>query len=661
MPQQSGVQGLPEGAIVKPFAPQSVSGLPEGAVVKPFAGSGAQPAAPRKGNLGDLQTLDPNQKGMQPAGTAEPTTPVEAIDPDDTGAMNGLLRFGKSLLKMPGNIGDAFTKEEAPEETPAATVIAGQYNIPRPLALALHRIIIEPMVRQHELAKAYETISAEHPDQNGDFDGPQHRANMHHIASVFPLVGPMAGDMVERYMQGDKSGAISELLSNIGGGAALDSMSKIGAARLSKTLAKVAPKVETIAGETMPKLASQERGAATSAHSAARIENEPEIAGKQQAGGQQAIKNVARKATEDSINRVNASRQPTIETQTQELTPVPSKQKALGTGTPAPANRQLGAGEELATNDQLATGEETQATGGAAQKPPKITASVDVEKPANIKPADAKAAAKQVNSFGDAADQIEAAAKPVYQKLDEVSEGEFTGMREQRKAALKVLRQPNSMEAWTKAQDSLDAADSSIDAMFEKHKDVISKEDWKSANSAWRDAKVLDRLHATVEGAFNGVKEDVAQRTGIPRTLKGGQLTKRLGDLLEKQKPDVERVIGKEGVDNLYKVADLLTNKPRQFHEATQNIARYMAHRFGAGAVAGGAIGHFVPGVGTGTGALVGAGAQDALRHVMHSAATNPRVAGLITNAIKAGSTAKVYGPLIANAIDKEDQGEEQK
>lgn len=405
-----------------------------------------------------------------------------------------------------------------------------------------------------------------------------------------------------------------------------------------KLLSKIAPRTTTIAGETMPKLASQEHGAPALAGKVATIGTEPEIAAAQQQGTQQGIKNIARDATKRSLDTLNESRMPSIEEQELQGGPIDNfkrNMKALkGDVTIDPLQAtpgELGAGTDIVpASKSLARSAAAGADAGGGSRVTKITQ--QVEKPANIKPADVKAAISRVHSFGDAADEIENAAKPTYQKLDELSKGEFTAMRAQRNAAKKVMLEPNSMESWSKAQDKLEEADAHIDSLFEQHKGEIDKGDWKSANSAWRDAKILDRVHTAVEGAFNGVPESVANRTGLHRGISGNKLQANLGSMLRTMpQADVERVIGKDGLDNLYRIADLTSTAERkaQFGSVTDQIAA-----------------EFLPKRG-----MIGGVADDARRFVLHGLATNPRAGKMVADAIKVGASPKIYAPLVAQAL----------
>lgn len=267
-------------------------------------------------------------------------------------------------------------------------------------------------------------------------------------------------------------------------------------------------------------------------------------------------------------------------------------------------------------------------------------------------PVDTKAAIEHVGDFGEAADQIEASVKPIYQKLDQVSEGKFTALRAQAKAATKVMFAPGSVEAYEKALASKGEAEQGIQELFNRHSGSVSRPELQSANTAWRDASTLNTIHATVEGAFRGAPKDIADTLGTNRILRGNSLETRLNRMLQKTpQADIERVIGKDGLENLYRVSHLLS-KPETAvgtQNAIKQIAKHLT-RAGRGAAIGGLLGHIV-GVPI-EGALAGAGAEDAVRYVFRQAAINPRIGILIDRAVRHNVDPKIFAPLIAASIE---------
>jgi hypothetical protein len=275
----------------------------------------------------------------------------------------------------------------------------------------------------------------------------------------------------------------------------------------------------------------------------------------------------------------------------------------------------------------------------------------------HFEPVDSAALAGHVSSFGEAADQLEATAKPVYQKLDEVSGGQFTALRNQAKAASKVMFQPGSIDAYDKALESKAAADKGIQDLFTRHGTSVSRTELQSANAAWRDAQVLDNLHRAIEGSIKGAPQDIADSLGTKRIIRGDTLQARLNKLVTKTptaRANIERVIGKDGLENLYRVSDLLS-KPEtvsKTQNAAKEIARELTRRVGKGALIGGAVGSLIRR--TGAGALAGAALEDGGRFVLRQAAINPRVGTMVDYAVRHQVNPKIFAPLIAGALNSE-------
>jgi hypothetical protein len=272
----------------------------------------------------------------------------------------------------------------------------------------------------------------------------------------------------------------------------------------------------------------------------------------------------------------------------------------------------------------------------------------------NFEPVNIDQAIGHVTNFGEAADQIQASVKPIYQKLDDVSGGQFTALRNQAKAASKVMFQPGSIDAYDKALEAKQAADDGIQELFTRYGGKVNRAELTSANSAWRDSKVLDNLHATVEGSFKGAPKGISDSLGTNRILRGNTLESRLNRLLQKTpQADIERVIGKDGLENLYRVSNLLKTPETAVKttSAARAIGLHILQRTSKGAVAGGMLGAIVGH--PWAGAAIGAGAEDATRFVMRQAAINPRVGMMLDRAVRHNVNPKIFAPLVAAAIQQ--------
>lgn len=282
----------------------------------------------------------------------------------------------------------------------------------------------------------------------------------------------------------------------------------------------------------------------------------------------------------------------------------------------------------------------------------------------------------QLSSFGEGAAQVKAAARPIYQRVDGVDgyNGQLENLQGQYKQALDNF----DYKAADKAEIAID------DLLNTKPGDVHPAEQ-AAAKIAWRDAKVMDKLHAATEGAFNGISERRATVAGTgTRALKPGSsdtgaLSPRLNQVMSTpaKAKEVYRVIGQEGVANLDR-ASALVSKPA-LENATADLAEEVAKQFpapveskalgrtigvGLGSTAGAAIGHAtgIPGAasaGAVTGGAAGGLLSDGARNVMRKMVTSPRVGQLMDYAVRNNVTPKLAAQIVAAEI-RQEQGQEQ-
>lgn len=489
------------------------------------------------------------------------------ISDDEKGAVSQTVKTGESLFKLPGHIWDALTTPPQDDAEKA------QYNlparrVPSQVQLALYRLIQKPMEREQQIAQAYDTIAQQtytdpewkkEPNRvkravkwmNGEFAGndtaneANHKANMHHIASLVPLLGPLAADISEHYLQGDKSGAVASLLSNIIAGKVMDSAMK----GVGKQINKVAPKTATVAGETTPVMAGQAKDAAPIAEEVAKIPSR-KIAAEQQTAAQQGVKNIATTAANNVL-------------------------KKFGQST------------------------------------------------------------DEAESFGAASEKIREAAQPTFKRLDDLSEGMFSTFQNKLSAATKMIRKATDMESLEKAETQASEAQKGIDDLFKRHAEEIGPDDLENAKSAWRDQAVLKKVHSYVESAFSAPEDVADASSSVTRTLKGNALRPRLNQMLKKVPAgDLERTLGKDGVQSLYEIAKL-TEKPEGLADMQNMIQQIAAHGYITKIVKA---------------------PIEARNLVARYLATSPRVSHMAINALKFGTPAKVYAPIIASAIAEGDQ-----
>ena len=403
----------------------------------------------------------------------------------------------------------------------------------------------------------------------------------------------------------------------------------VGAARENVARYQTAPKV--LAEKTA---AAQTAGEAKTA--AMRLERQAEAQGK--------IKNIAQDAVRGSVGRINEARTPiTVDTT------IPAREGAdtISEGIAIPAS-----------------------TVGEISGPGKTVGP-------NFEPINADAAAQNVGSFKDAADQVEAAAKPVYNKIDAATDGQFWKLKNQ-------IRKGYA----TGDRDMVMQGTQGLDELLKQPLPGVNGTDYRAAKTAFHDSKILDRLHSVVEGSFNGISEEDAASTGIARELnvgqKNGTLRSRLGKFIDNppkgmDRPALERVIGPDGVKGLYTASHLtstpeLAAKTKEIAEETakevqrltqQNAAQFPAPAFAKGGndfghltgtgVAGGIAGHML-----GMGYEGGASAALSARYVLRKMVMDPAVGDMMKYAVDYGANPQRAAKTIAALITAEMQSQQE-
>ncbi len=137
-------------------------------------------------------------------------------------------------------------------------------------------------------------------------------------------------------------------------------------------------------------------------------------------------------------------------------------------------------------------------------------------------------AASMQSAIGELADNFRAKAKPVFEKLDELSGGELSNAQ----AAAKKYR-----TAVDKAgKDAYEEAMQKQDALFERFKDELG-DSLKQAKADWKRYRALDKLQDEITKSVSGQRPEIAAQSAVeqpPETVKPGALLTRLNRLYNK-------------------------------------------------------------------------------------------------------------------------------
>lgn len=469
--------------------------------------------------------------GGKPIATPQPEEEQQpvTIPEGEKGFVNQVKATGKNFINLPGNVWDAITKPAQDDnELNAAQLLqqavtqSGGY-IPTPVALALHRMVIAPMVKEQTTADAYRKVAEAHPEKENFYDGPTHMANMHQIAAFVPMLGPMAADITEHYLQGDKSGAVGAILSNIAAAKATEGAMKVA----GEGIGKIKPTAANVGGTEVPAISPTLP--AKAAEQVARVG----------AGGRKILSNFAdtqAQAAEQAVGGV-----------------------AREAATPAAEVIDKGAPPTASFPEGVAK-----------------TSRFTSEEWKNLKAVDEL---KKAQSFGDAAKVLKDAAQEHFSALDKATNGEFQKLTNERSAISKQIRKDPSL-SYEKQQElfkRMDAISDEEDSLFDQY--GIPKDNQTALGKArqiYKQGSAMDELDTRINKALSRGTEkgaeplkDVQGRSfNLPEQQLQGN---KLYDAVNNMKPNrlLEAVGGNEAHVKALKDLGLLMQQTRNLSRAS--------------------------------------------------------------------------------------------
>jgi hypothetical protein len=271
-------------------------------------------------------------------------------------------------------------------------------------------------------------------------------------------------------------------------------------------------------------------------------------------------------------------------------------------------------------------------------------------------PIDTDSVVSQVNTFGQASAAIKSAVQPIFQRVNELSDGAMSKAQEAVDTAKAAMENARNSVDFDAASRSLNKAHDTVDNLLNAHTSGINANEVTQAKQAWGQAKKLDTLHAAFEHMMNGVTDEETQQGGLQRVMTGN--AQHFQDWLTDpgNQKMLDDLVGKDSRTNLKELSLLMSKVTSQRHtaEAAKNISwalsqQPLIHGKGAAGLAGAGLlaGHFL-GYGTLGGALAGV---EGIRYVMRDAATNPSVGKWLRYAVQNNIRPDVYAPLIARTI----------
>jgi hypothetical protein len=191
-----------------------------------------------------------------------------------------------------------------------------------------------------------------------------------------------------------------------------------------------------------------------------------------------------------------------------------------------------------------------------------------------------------VSNFGDAANSIRAASKPVFQKLDQLSSGEFTKAQQLERLG----RRADDFEAVQKGRDTQQQ-------ILENYKDQFSGPELQQAKANWRQSSALDSFQDSIDKSTHPTPLELYKEgQPDPGYFNGKQLRERILDLTQSGElqaalkdpkhvqdiQDLGRLL--ENGNNVRKVSDITKGLAAVGQGATAILS---GHPAGAAAIAG--------------------------------------------------------------------------
>ena len=252
----------------------------------------------------------------------------------------------------------------------------------------------------------------------------------------------------------------------------------------------------------------------------------------------------------------------------------------------------------------------------------------------------------RVRTLSDASEELQAAADPVYQRIDDLTGGEFR----KTKALMARSENPTVRAGY---QKKIEGMLNDLSASGQ-----MSAEEYKAAKGAFHQMFVLDDISKSFDRSWMGnpgaTKIGNAYNGINGKQLLGAIRNARIkyGDI------GLTEVFGSDRLTNLEEQAALnVTQSQRRFYgEAINNVLDYiqqkdphLLYHFGAAGI-GGAIGH-ATGVGFYGGAAAGVGIELGAKKLAEMMVADPKIGQNFAFAIRAGARPENYVPMIVSMI----------
>lgn len=247
----------------------------------------------------------------------------------------------------------------------------------------------------------------------------------------------------------------------------------------------------------------------------------------------------------------------------------------------------------------------------------------------NFAPIDIRAAVQRTNSFPEAVDRINEAHQEIYNRLDDITGGDFKALQNAQSTAWNDYVNAEGTQAKDTTGRALALANQNIENMFHGLRGAVSPSELAGANQAYKNGLMTQKVSSIVERSLEGTWRD------SDRAMNGRVLLNGLKQLYDSEgsgttgRAAVQRVIGDDTLNNLENVAKAnITEEGRA--KFNHMIRRVVAGAAGTIGITGaGHLAHAPIGYAMGTGAMTYYGTE----MLLNKMASDPKVGNFFLHA----------------------------
>ena len=313
-------------------------------------------------------------------------------------------------------------------------------------------------------------------------------------------------------------------------------------------------------------------------------------------------------------------------------------------GTAEYAAQARGAAEPSLRNVNEAVEATRGEPGAALAKRGAITAPGAAAAVPKAAPLDVDAVLNQIHDFTGAADRLAEVNDAGYSALDKITGGRFRELNAEVAAA-----QKGAYAGKEGAEELYKSKLAEMDALIDGTQG-ISRDTVQALKQSWRQSYQLRDFGDIWDRNLNGVP-GATQASQVQRGINGKGLMRGLQQAVRNYgRPNIEQALGPGRLENLEEIARLNQTDAKRavFNRGLHEVATYLPTYLGW------RMGEYAGGIGGGVaGAAAGAMLKPAMVKTLAAVRSNPRIGQFFTSAIEMGARPEVYGPMLAEMIQR--------